>query len=229
MSLIAFDLDGTLEDSRDDIVAAAHRVRSGLSLPPMADATIRPNVSRGMPTLYRRCFPEVSPALLPEVQRAYEADYLAHVADNTRLYGGVREALEALTGLASLAVVTNKPEHISRRLLETLGVAYHFKTVVGGDTAEFAKPDARLLALARERSGLPGEGGCTLMIGDSQGDALMGRAFGAVTVWCAWGYRADPPDDPAPDLQASTPAELVERVTAVLRRRGTSALGGPLL
>src|SRR3989442_330980 len=117
MRLIGIDLDGTLEDSRDDMVAAARRVRAALGLPPRAAA-----------------------ASLIEVRVAYEADYLANVAVDTRLYDGIAGALAELARLGSLCCITNKPERISRQLLAALGVGPLFATVIGGDSCAHAKP-----------------------------------------------------------------------------------------
>jgi phosphoglycolate phosphatase-like HAD superfamily hydrolase len=56
MRLICFDLDGTLEDSRRDMVAAVHRVREALGLTPRSNEAVLPWVNKGMETLYRACF-----------------------------------------------------------------------------------------------------------------------------------------------------------------------------
>src|SRR5262249_36832536 len=128
MNLIGIDLDGTLEDSRADMVAAARRVRAGLGLPLRADAALRPHLDAGMDQLYRACFDDYLNACgdalagIAQVRIAYEADYFANVAVETRLYAGIAEALSALARLGALCCVTNKPEHISRELLRALGV-----------------------------------------------------------------------------------------------------------
>ena len=67
------------------------------------------------------------------VQALYETDYARHIAVSTVAYSGVPEALQALAARGLLACVTNKPEALSRRLLEALDLAHHFATVVGGD------------------------------------------------------------------------------------------------
>ncbi len=73
MKLVCLDLDGTLEDSRDDMVAAVERVRGRLGLAARPDALIRPNVHRGMPHLYSACFDEITDQAA--VRDAFEADY----------------------------------------------------------------------------------------------------------------------------------------------------------
>ena len=148
MSLVAFDLDGTLEDSRVDMVSAVQRVRATLGLPHRPDDDFRPHVNRGMPHLYRVCFEEYieheGMEAIPELQRLYTEDYSAHIADNTRLYEGIADTLEALSKQFSLAVVTNKPESLSRQLLSAR-VDHFFQAIIGGDTCESAKRRHRLL------------------------------------------------------------------------------------
>ncbi len=215
MNLVALDLDGTLEDSRADMVAAVRRVRSSFGVPARPDEAVTPHVSRGMAHLYRVCFDDVSPGEVGAVQDRYEADYLEHIADTTSLYDGIAGALAELATVATLAVVTNKPERHARALLDALGIGHRFATVVGGDTTPETKPSPLLLSAAAEQVGWQVGQGAVVMVGDSTGDVRLARAFGAPSVWCAWGY-VDAPGE-APDLTARTPAELPQVVSAALR------------
>lgn len=213
LELIGIDLDGTIEDSRDDMVAAATRVRAALGLPARPGAELRPHVNGGMDPLYRACFDDYlgTPERYAEVRTRYEADYLAHVADRTRLYEGMSEALSELQRIAPLVCVTNKPERISRALLAALGVGELFRSVVGGDSCAHIKPHRVMLETAARRAGLDPERPLkSCMIGDTQADVQLGRSFGAHTLWCAWGY-VSALSEPA-DRQAARPADLPELV-----------------
>lgn len=220
--LLALDLDGTLEDSRADMVASVARVRARFSACERAYDDVVPHVSRGMTALYLACFDDVlagaaaGSARFDEVRQAYEQDYLEHVAVHTRLYDGIAAALCELSALGRLVVVTNKPEHISRRLLAALSVQERIEHVIGGDTLAVEKPDPLLLTAAQERL-FEGEQRQeplrAVMIGDSVGDVRMGRAFGAVTVWCAWGYVREPPE--MPDHVAEHPRDLAKIVRSL--------------
>jgi phosphoglycolate phosphatase len=218
MKLIGLDLDGTLEDSRDDMTAAARRVRAQLGLSVREDAQLRPWVNGGMDQLYRRCFDDYlaqdsGATRYAQVQQAYDADYLANVAVHTRLYDGIADALAGLSRLGTLACITNKPERISRKLLDELGVGQLFSAVVGGDTCEQAKPHPMMLSAAVERCGFDMARGRAFMIGDTAADMQLARAFGATGVWCAWGYvSALDASAPAPDFSARAPHELLEIV-----------------
>lgn len=207
--MIGLDLDGTIEDSRGDMVAAVRRVREALQLARRSDDTILPWVNKGMESLYRACFDDYlsgHDVRFDEVRSRYEADYLENVAVQTRLYPGMAEAIESLAEAGALALVTNKPERISRRLLEALGVDRFFSCIIGGDTCAAAKPDPILLEEAARRCGFDASGGRAVMIGDTAGDIKLGRAFGAATIWCAWGY-ADHPGEEA-DFIAEHPSAL---------------------
>jgi phosphoglycolate phosphatase len=213
------DLDGTLEDSRRDMAEAVVRVRAALHLLPGEPAAYEAHVNRGMEALYRTCFADYlargGPELLQAVQSAYEADYLANVAVHTRLYPGIAEAVAGLARRGPIVIITNKPERISWALLERLGLAPAISDVIGGDTCPEGKPSPAPLRLALSRRGDATAGVRAVMIGDSPADLRAGRAFGAATIWCAWGYAAAP-DPERPDHVASTPGELVPLCERVL-------------
>ncbi|MET0386076.1 MAG: HAD hydrolase-like protein [Polyangiales bacterium] len=221
--LIGIDLDGTIEDSRSDMVAAVQRVRAGFGLPARAYDVVVPHVNGGMDPLYRACFDDYrrddEPAQrLGAIREAYEADYLEHVAVETQLYPGVRDALAGLAPLGALACVTNKPERISRRLLAALGVGGLFTTVVGGDSCPHIKPHPVMLETAALRCSFDRESGLAFMIGDTDGDIQLARSFGAQAIWCGWGYVSAPRE--TPDARATHPRELIAHVSARVARHG---------
>jgi phosphoglycolate phosphatase len=222
MSCIALDLDGTIEDSRADMVRAINRTRAQLGGAGRPDELLRPHVSKGMTHLYLSCFDDLLGGARPgdarfeDVKRAYEADYLAHIADETKLYAGIADALAALAELGALCCVTNKPERHSRALLDALGVGARFAEVIGGDTCPEEKPSAVPLLEAARRCDASPPAGRVFLIGDSAGDVRCGRAAGATTIWCAWGYYDDTGDD-APHHVARHPIELASIVRGALR------------
>jgi phosphoglycolate phosphatase len=211
MNLIGLDLDGTLEDSRRDMIASVHRVRDFFSLPRRPDARFAPWINQGMELLYRNCFDDYlekgeERGRLSEVQTAYDGDYLENVASETRLYPGVAAALSKLALIGRLVVVTNKPEKISKRLLEELRIDHLISGLVGGDSIGKIKPDPAMLHAAALQVGFSPDNGLAFMIGDTQGDIKMGRAYGAMTIWCGWGYSSRPGEEP--HLIAHQPEEL---------------------
>lgn len=216
------DLDGTLEDSRADMTAAALRVRKAFGLSERDASAITPNVNRGMRDLYLSCFDDflakqtqegkTLEAALETVRVAYEADYLAHIADTTQLYPGMAETLQALAARGKVIVITNKPEHLSRALLKALGVSGCIADVMGGDSCAETKPSALPLRIAAERHGYVASRDLAFMMGDTAADMQCGKAFGAKTIWCAYGYLAAAPE-PTPDFVAKTAGEILDLIT----------------
>jgi phosphoglycolate phosphatase len=219
-ALIGIDLDGTIEDSRSDMTAVAARVRASLRVPARAHDELCKYVNAGMDHLYRSCFDDYlagddAGARYAAVRERYEADYLANVAIETRAYAGMSEALPELAHMGALVCVTNKPEHISRRLLDVLGVGAWFRAIVGGDSCSEIKPHPLMLQTAAIRCGFEAQHRPALMIGDTAGDVQLGRAYGARTIWCTWGYSASIGEHP--DAIARTVSELPELVARALR------------
>lgn len=183
--LLLFDLDGTLADTQADLADAVNATRAWAGLPPLGLDPIRSAIGDGALALIQRTVPGVEPEA---AVRHFIVHYGTHHAVKTRLYPGALETLEATTTLLR-AVVTNKPERISRRILSTLGVAPHFIDLIGGDTLPVRKPDpGGLLEVMRRRRTPPEH---TLMIGDSPVDVAAARAAGVASVAVAGGY-ADP-------------------------------------
>lgn len=218
MNFYFFDLDGTLEDSRTDMVTAAQMVRSMLGLSVKKYDELVPFVNKGMTELYLNCFKEyvrsddgtVNPDALTKAEKLYLKTYGDQIAVHTKLYPGIEKVLRMSQSSGRTAVITNKPESLSKSLLASLGVAAYVDLVVGGDTCSAAKPSPIPLKYAFETLGGQGEPTRVFMIGDSQGDSTAGAAFGATTVWCAWGYQSDAPTQPAPQHIATTPENLID-------------------
>lgn len=209
------DLDGTLEDSRLDMAESANRVRKEFGLATRDIETVKQNVNRGMTDLYLSCFDDflknsANPGQTMEIIRlAYEKDYLANVTHHTKLYDGIFDALNSLSQKAKLVLVTNKPTHISDQLLKNLGVRDCYVKIMGGDSCGETKPSPLPLQLAAKEFGFNPERDAAFMWGDTLADIRAGKAFGAKTIWCSWGYLASPSPE-QPDHSIHHPDELVK-------------------
>jgi phosphoglycolate phosphatase len=205
-ALVVFDLDGTLVDSSPDLAAALNemldRLRPGT--PPRAVDDVRSMIGEGALNLVRR---GLQAAGLPDAPQdalpVFLDCYAARLLDETRLYPGVREALERLAG-RHLAVLTNKPGDLSRTILEGLDVARFFRRVYGGDELPRKKPDPVGLERLIAEAGVDSAG--AVMVGDSAVDVRTGRAAGVRTVGVRYGYdpeglRLEPPDLMVGDLR----------------------------
>jgi len=212
VKLLIFDLDGTLIDSRLDLV---HSVNAMLrhcgrhALPPEAIAAM---VGDGAPMLVRRALGDPRDhALLKQALEYFLSYYREHKLDHTHVYAGIPEALALLrrgngAGERTMAVLSNKPVVPSRQIVQALGLSSFFMQVYGGNSFSTKKPDPEgALQLMLEASVRPRE---TVIVGDSGIDVLTGRNAGAWTCGVAYGFAPHTLQAPAPDLLVQSPQEL---------------------
>lgn len=199
MPLLIFDLDGTLVDSRHDLAHAANATRANAGRGPLPHEQIFSFVGNGAPIFIRRAMgPEATDE---EVENALEffLDYYGrHALDYTTLYPGVGEALDLLhSARARLAVLTNKPVRISRRIMEGLGVSKLFFQIYGGNSFAHKKPHRIGIDTLRHESGMTPDQ--TWMVGDSYVDVQTARNAGVASCGVSWGFQPEtfrefPPD-----------------------------------
>jgi phosphoglycolate phosphatase len=163
--LIAFDLDGTLIDSRRDLAESANEVITELGGAPLSEDAIGRMVGEGAAVLVRRAVAAAGlgevPGALPRFLEIYDSRLTGH----TRAYEGIEDAVQAARRIARVIVLTNKPVGPSKRILDTLGLLALFDEVIGGDGPLPRKPDPASLLAAMERAGATAQQ--TLLIGDS--------------------------------------------------------------
>ena len=220
--LFLFDLDGTLIDSKSDIARSLNLALESAGLSTLTVNQVSAFVGEGVRVLVTRALREVTGKeperqLVQCVASQYLREYEAHPLDSTCLLDGVTEALDRLLG-ASFAVVTNKPEHLSRRILEGLGVGDRFCVIVGGDTIPQRKPDAAPLRAAMARCGAsPTE---TVMVGDSAVDIYAGKAAGVFTCGVTGGFRSrEELESAGCDLILSSLVDLADHFSPPLDRK----------
>ncbi|MBI4971737.1 MAG: HAD hydrolase-like protein, partial [Candidatus Omnitrophica bacterium] len=129
-SLICFDLDGTLIDSRKDISDSINRMLRTLELPEKSESVIAAYVGNGMSNLIRQSLGEHHETLFDRALKIFRRDYDEHCVDVTTLYPGVREAMTKLT--EKKVIVTNKPLHFTEKILKSLAIRDAFDRVMGG-------------------------------------------------------------------------------------------------
>jgi N-acetyl-D-muramate 6-phosphate phosphatase len=197
---VLFDLDGTLIDTAPDMGGALNNLLIEENRAPLPLAQIRPYVSQGGLVLTRLGFGgQVEEAEIEPLRLRFLQHYRAIVADNSRLFDGFEEVLLELERRAiSWGVVTNKPEWLTRPLLEQLGLAARSAVVIGGDTLAKRKPHPEPLQVAAERMGVD----CRrcIYVGDDERDIVAGRAAQMKTLVAAYGYIEDA--DAIPGWQA---------------------------
>ncbi len=209
---VLLDLDGTLVDTAPDMGGALNNLLREERFDPLPLESIRPYVSQGGLVLTRLGFGERVPESdIEPLRRRFLDHYRAIVADDSTLFDGFDAVLDALeTRGIAWGVVTNKPEWLTRPLLDALGLAARAAVVIGGDTLARRKPDPLPLTVAAERIGVR----CAdcVYVGDDQRDIVAGRAADMKTLVAAWGY-IEPGVDIAEwgaDGVVATPGELLD-------------------
>ncbi len=193
--LIAFDLDGTLVDSRQDLADSANQLVAELGGRPLTTEAVVGMIGEGAALLVQRA---VAAAGLPEQQDAlprFLDIYDTRLLNHTRLYPGIADAVAHARTHARVAVLTNKPLRPSYRILEALGVRELFDDVIGGDGPHPRKPDPASLQALMARAAAAPVG--TLLVGDSRIDRETARRAGARCCLLSYGFGF--PDDPGRD------------------------------
>lgn len=186
--VLLFDLDGTLADSAGGIAAALSELLRERGGAPIAAHTVRPWISLGGELLVARALGGHALDPAGDLMR-FRAILSALPTDPDCLYSDVRETLELLgrTGF-TMAVVTNKPEGLSRGLLADLALTERFATLVGGDTTLRSKPDPAPIRHAL--AALQAEPDRAMLIGDSAVDAAAAKALAMPFLLFEGGYGA---------------------------------------
>jgi len=203
-----FDLDGTLIDSKMDLVHSVNAMLRKTGRAELPTDLIASYVGHGAPQLIARALgPTASEEQRREGLAIFLAHYHEHKLDLTCAYPGVEEALRAFAGIP-MAVLTNKPTKMSVEILEGLQLARFFRAVYGGDSFATKKPDpAGALAVLNELGAPPAE---SAMVGDSDVDIETARNAGMLAVGVSYGFGEHDRDKQPADIYVDSLVELVE-------------------
>src|SRR5258707_1935384 len=193
---LIFDLDGTLIDSKRDLIRSVNAMLLEMGREQLREDPISSYIGHGAPQLVSQVLGHGATEV--ERERALKfflAYYEDHKMDSTCAYPGVPEALEKLAAFP-MAILTNKPVRISVRILDGLGLAKYFRAVYGGNSFETKKPNPLgALTIVHEFGATPPE---TILIGDSEVDVQTARNAGTFAAAVNYGFGAhDRPAHPA--------------------------------
>ena len=193
---ILFDLDGTLVDTAPDLMMAHNHVMKKFGYPTKSTEDIRNLVGKGAGALIGRSIwgqakKEFSKVLdekiKEEMVKEFVSFYGKNIVNESTLVTGVKEFLIWCKEQSiSMAVCTNKQEHLSNDLLKKIGIYDFFEYVAGSDTFDYCKPDPRHLTNVVEI--LDGDVKKTIMIGDSETDANAAKAAEIPVILLENGY-----------------------------------------
>jgi phosphoglycolate phosphatase len=215
IKLVIFDLDGTLIDSRLDLVHSVNAALRHIGRPELPDDVIASYVGDGAPILIQRALggEATDEALVRKGLAFFLSYYREHKLDHTTVYEGVKEAL-ATVQLASngtrrkLAVLSNKPVVPSRAIVEALGLGPFFTQIYGGNSFATKKPDPEGARKLLEESGVRAKE--AVIVGDSHVDIETGRNAGLWTVGVSYGFAPHTLVGNPPDVLVDTARELAE-------------------
>jgi phosphoglycolate phosphatase len=213
IKLVIFDLDGTLIDSRLDLVHSVNAALRHIGRPELPDDVIASYVGDGAPILIQRALggETVDEAVIRKGLEFFLSYYRAHKLDHTTVYPGIAEALAAIQNSANgvprkLAVLSNKPVVPSRAIVEALGLGRFFSQIYGGNSFPTKKPDPEGARKLLEEYGVQPQQAA--IIGDSHVDVDTGRNAGMVTVGVTYGFAPHTLQDEPPDVLVDHPSEL---------------------
>jgi len=207
---LIFDLDGTLIDSAGDLHRCVNHALAQYSLEPLSLEVVRGMIGDGVRQLLSRAFAARSHPIEDIEVRRFMAYYSLDPVALTAPYEGVSGTLHELSRRGfRMAVCTNKPQAISKDVLQRVHLAPYFKHVLGGDSRPYRKPDPRLLLDVVELMKSPIED-CVL-IGDSEVDAETATAAGVPFVLMTYGYRRGPAKQIAAVARLRRFAQLVSQ------------------
>ena len=231
IKLVIFDLDGTLIDSRLDLVHSVNAALRHIGRPELPDNVIASYVGDGAPILIQRALggEVVDDAVVRQGLQFFLSYYREHKLDHTTVYGGVFEALQSIQNsprqgsngnhspnsnmvTRQMVVLTNKPVVPSRAIIEALGMGPFFSQIYGGNSFATKKPDPEGARKLLEESGARPEE--TVIVGDSHVDVETGQNAGLWTVGVTYGFAPHTLHGNPPDMLVDTPSELVQVFTS---------------
>jgi len=207
---IIFDFDGVIADTGEDIAYAIQSTQKKFGIPQMDRDEIISFVGNGMGNLIRNVFKGSSEQVISEALPYYREFYFRNCVKYTKLYKNTLSVLKHFKAREK-GIVSNKPESITKAIMEKLGISSDFGIVIGPESAGSLKPEPEgiLKALAH----LKAEPGKSLMVGDACTDIFAGKKAGTFTCGITSGFGdTDALIKAGPDLIIDDIGELITKV-----------------
>lgn len=222
--IVGFDLDGTLFDTSADLSAAVNATLKTVGVEPLDFAALRQFIGGGGRQMLAQSLATQNSVNEAELDRLYArflVEYQAHIADQTKPYPGLSEALDQLVARGvKLAVVTNKREDLTLALLDALGWRERFTAIIGagslGSDSALLKPNSAPIYAMIERSGGIVGKTRTAFVGDSHFDVDAAHNAGIPCVAVPFGFS----DRPVEELGADAIIQHYDELIGALEELG---------
>ena len=212
--IIVFDLDGTLINSAPDLCYALNQTLSEINIPEITLQEVMGYLGDGALELIKRGITKYSNI------KNFDTELLRlrflEIYDNcllnkTDFYPNVLQSLKDLKKMDfTLAICTNKPELLAKRIINGLNGSSFFDIITGGDTYEYRKPDPRHLINTILETGKKVE--TAIMIGDSENDINCAKKANIPSIAVNFGYSKVPVESLNPDLVMSDYINLTQHI-----------------
>ena len=205
---IVFDLDGTLADTIPDVAFCINHALNRMGFLPISLERVKQAIGPGRDEFIRAIFPNEGEPDSKTFLALFREIYWERCVEETRLFEGVKEVLEAFEDLR-FGVASNKPKIFSERILQGLGIRDRFAEVIGPEDVIHAKPHPEMILKILDR--MKGSPLKTLFIGDTDKDILAGQNAGVRVCGVRYGYgKVEDIEQLTPDFLIDRPMELIE-------------------
>jgi phosphoglycolate phosphatase len=212
--IIVFDLDGTLINSAPDLCYALNQTLSEINIPEITLQEVMGYLGDGALELIKRGITKhanIEKFDTELLRLRFLEIYDTCLLNKTDFYPNVIQALKELKKMNfTLAICSNKPELLAKRIISGLNTSEYFDIITGGDTYDYRKPDPRHLINTILEAGK--KVGNAIMIGDSENDINCAKKANIPSIAVSFGYSKVPVEDLEPDLVMSDYINLIQYI-----------------
>ncbi len=204
VDLMVFDFDGTLVDSKNDIVNSVNHVLRRCGLKEKDFAEVVSYIGTGSEELMQKALGPEGHAKFDKAYKLFREHYTEHMFDSSALYPHVKETLAHFGGKKT-AIITNRHSSSARRMLEAFGIKNHFEHILGGEGDSCKKPSPCPVLEVISFFGVQPDK--TMMVGDMDLDVTAGKEAGAVTCGVTYGIGS------REDVERARPDFLIDNIS----------------